>query len=315
MNAQRLDDPVAEEAIDWMVRLQSGDFDAAQQAELERWRNRSAHHRQVYQRLLAGLAQFQQSPWRGRASQPLLRSLEQPDGRRAFLRTALGVGLLVGGAGWLSGGGAGDGLEYRTRTAERGSWRLSDGSQLQLNARSRVSLWFDGEQRRLRLHEGEMLIQVAPLVQRPLSIHTASGALLSEGGQLALRELSGRSRVVTLHEGVRLLPSAAAAQALPAGRVTWFSAGGVLEQTAMGAMETAWLQGWLVAHNEPLGNLVEALRGYRKGWVRVEPEVAGLRVSGRFPLDDSRQTLEILQQSLPIRVVQVSDWLLLIRAV
>ncbi|MCU1723127.1 FecR/PupR family sigma factor regulator [Pseudomonas sp. 5P_5.1_Bac1] len=102
MNEQRLDDPVAEEAIDWMVRLQSGDFDDHLYAELEHWRSRSSHHRQVYQRLLAGLAQFQQSPWRGRASQPLLRSLEQSDGRRTFLCTALGLSLLLGGAGWLA---------------------------------------------------------------------------------------------------------------------------------------------------------------------------------------------------------------------
>ncbi|MDU9394688.1 FecR family protein [Pseudomonas japonica] len=317
MNPQRLDDPVAEEAIEWMVRLQSGAFDDHQQAELEHWRNRSSHHRQVYQRLLAGLAPFRQSPWRGRASQPLLSSLEQPDGRRAFLRTALGVSLLVGGGAWLGGTqglGGGAAQEYRTATAERGSWRLSDGSQLQLNARSRVSLWFDGEQRRLRLHEGEMLVQVAPLASRPLAIETASGTLYSHGGQLALRELADRSRLVSLREDLRLQPSGAPALSLRAGRVTWFDARGVLEQTPMGSMETAWLQGWLVVHNEPLGNLIEALRAYRKGWMRLEPAIADLRVSGRFPLDDSRQTLEILQQSLPIQVLQVTDYLLLIRA-
>lgn len=316
MKEQRLDDPVAEEAIDWMVRLQSGDFDAPQQAELERWRHRSAHHRQVYQRLLAGLAPFEQSPWRGRASQPLLHSLEQPDGRRAFLRNALAVGLLVGGAGWLASSPRGvwqGGQEYRTATAQRGSWRLSDGSHLQLNARSRVSLWFDGQQRRLRLHEGEMLIQVAPRVQQPLVIQTGSGQLYSEGGRLGLRELADRSRVVTLQQEARLVPGAAAPSSLRAGQVTWFSAGGVLQQAPMAATETAWLQGWRVMHDEPLGTLFDALRDYRKGWVRVEPGVAQLRVSGRFPMDDSRQTLEILQRTLPIQVIELTEYLLLIR--
>ncbi|NIE73370.1 DUF4880 domain-containing protein [Pantoea sp. Ap-967] len=315
MKPQRLDDPVAEEAIEWMVRLQSGAFDEQQQSELERWRNRSSHHRQVYQRLLSGLARFQQSPWRGRASQPLLNSLDQPDGRRALLRNALGVCLLLGGVGWLASSPRDswrDGLEYSTRTAERGSWRLSDGSQLQLNARSRVSLWFDGQQRRLRLHEGEMLIDVAPLGQRPLAIQTASGTLFSEGGRLALREAPGRARVVTLQQAASLAPGAAPAVLLRAGQVTWFDPRGVLQQAPMAAMETAWLQGWLVVHDEPLANLVEALRSYRKGWVRLDPAVAQLRVSGRFPLDDSRQTLEILQQSLPVRIVQVTDYLLLI---
>lgn len=78
-------------------------------------------------------------------------------------------------------------------------------------------------------------------------------------------------------------------------------------------METAWLQGWLVAHNDPLLGLVEALRAYHKGWVRLDPAVAQLRVSRRFPLGDSAQILEILQQSLPIDVTQITDYLLLIR--
>ena len=316
MKEQRLDDPVAEEAIDWMVKLQSGEFDEQQRAELERWRKRSSHHQQVYQRLLAGLAPFQQSPWRGRTTQPLLHSLEQPDGRRAFLRNALAVSLVIGGAGWLAGHpltSGSDGQDYSTATAQRGRWRLSDGSDLQLNARSRVSLWFDHKQRRLRLHEGELLIDVAPSAGQPLVIQTDSGAIFSEGGRLTVREFPKRSRVVTLQGHASLAPSASSPLLLDDGQVTWFDPRGVQGQTPLGGTETAWLQGWMVAHNEPLLSLVEALRDYRKGWVRIDPAVSQLRVSGRFPLDDSRQTLEILQQSLPIDVMQITDYLLLIR--
>ena len=102
MSKHPLNDPVAEEAIGWLVQIQSGDFTPAQQQALDDWRSTSAHHRQVYQQLIAGLDQLKASPWRGRSSAQLLRSLEQPNSRRAFLRTSLCAVGLAAGVGWVS---------------------------------------------------------------------------------------------------------------------------------------------------------------------------------------------------------------------
>ncbi|MCU1717253.1 DUF4880 domain-containing protein [Pseudomonas sp. 5P_3.1_Bac2] len=103
MSQQPLQDPVVEQAIAWLVQLQSGDFSPTQQAALEQWRGTSARHRQVYEQLLASLEQFKASPWRGRPSEPLLRSLEQPSSRRALLRNSFCVLGVAAGVGWLTG--------------------------------------------------------------------------------------------------------------------------------------------------------------------------------------------------------------------
>ncbi|MBW6227183.1 FecR/PupR family sigma factor regulator, partial [Pseudomonas aeruginosa] len=59
---------IVEEAIEWMVRLQSGDFSAAEGDALERWKALSSEHAEVFRQLLGSLAPLQDSPWRGQPS-------------------------------------------------------------------------------------------------------------------------------------------------------------------------------------------------------------------------------------------------------
>jgi transmembrane sensor len=75
-----------------------------------------------------------------------------------------------------------------------------------------------------------------------------------------------------------------------------------------------WLSGRLNVLDEPLEQVVEALRPYSRGFVRVSPEVRHLRVQGVFPLDDPDRTFTALAETLPIRVDRYSPWLTLIRA-
>ncbi len=305
MSKHPLNDPVAEEAIGWLVQIQSGEFTPAQQEALEEWRSTSAHHRQVYQQLIAGLDQLKASPWRGRSSAQLLRSLEQPNSRRAFLRTSLCAVGLAAGVGWVSRFEEA-GQTYATGTAERRTWQLADGSTLKLNARSQVV----GESRSLELRAGEMLVNAT----HPLQISTRVGRISADSGRLMLSEQGSAVRLVTLDADAVLHFEGGAQQRIGMHQSTLFDHQRVLAQVPMAATETAWLEGWLVVRNQTLATVVDAIRPYRSGVVRLDAKVAGLRVTGRFPLDDARQTLEALEQSLPIRVTQWGGVLVLIGA-
>lgn len=309
MSKHPLNDPVAEEAIGWLVQIQSGEFTPAQQEALDEWRSTSAHHRQVYQQLIAGLDQLKASPWRGRSSAQLLRSLEQPNSRRAFLRTSLCAVGLVAGVGWVSRFEEA-GQTYATGTAERRTWQLADGSTLKLNARSQVVSTLSADPRSLELRAGEMLVNVL----RPLQVNTRAGRVSTTSGRLMLSEQGSAVRLVTLDADAVLHFEGGAQQRIGMHQSTLFDHQRVLTQVPMAATETAWLDGWLVARNQTLATVVDAIRPYRSGIVRLDAKVAGLRVTGRFPLDDARQTLEALEQSLPIRVTQWGGVLVLIGA-
>jgi transmembrane sensor len=309
VSKQPLNDPVAEEAIGWLVQIQSGDFSPAQQQALDEWRGTSAHHRQVYAQLIAGLDQLKASPWRGRSSAQLLRSLEQPNSRRAFLRTSLCAVGVAAGVGWVS-RFEDAGQTYATGTAERRTWQLADGSTLKLNARSEVISTLAGDTHSLELRTGEMLVNLL----RPLQVKTRAGHISATTGRLMLSEQGSAMRLVTLDADAVLHFDGGAQQRVGMHQSTLFDHQRILTQVPMATTETAWLDGWLVVRNQTLATVVEAIRPYRKGIVRLDAAVAQLRVSGRFPLDDARQTLEALEQSLPIRVTQWGGVLVLIGA-
>ncbi|MET0125314.1 MAG: iron dicitrate transport regulator FecR, partial [Pseudomonas caspiana] len=60
--------------------------------------------------------------------------------------------------------------------------------------------------------------------------------------------------------------------------------------------------------DQSLGDIVEALRPYRRGILRISPQARALRVSGVFPLDDTDQALRSLQEVLPIKVETHFNW-------
>ncbi len=64
----------------------------------------------------------------------------------------------------------------------------------------------------------------------------------------------------------------------------------------------------LVAQDMRLDAFAFELSRYRPGLLRVEPQVAGLRLTGAFQLDDTDTVLESLARMLPIDVLYRSQY-------
>lgn len=275
---------IVEEAIEWMVRLQSGDFSAAEGDALERWKALSSEHAEVFRQLLGSLAPLQDSPWRGQPSATVLRALEQPSSRRRFVGGALGLFVL-----------------------------LADGSRLRLNARSKARPLLDGAQRRLELRRGAMRLEVKEDPRGAFALDCAAGRVDCASGSLLLAEERGAIRLVTLRGSARLTTGEGRQLAVAARRSLLFDAGGLLEQGPMQAGEDAWASGWLEVHDRSLAWVAEAFRPYLPGILQLDAEIAGNRVSGLFPLDDMHTSLDMLGRSLPIRVLRYSDYWISLR--
>lgn len=89
--------------------------------------------------------------------------------------------------------------DYRSPVGQRRRMGLEDGSVLQLNTRSAADVRFDGQQRRVRLFEGELALQVASDA-RPLLLRTGEGALRLDSGRFNVRQFDGYS-LVSVFEG------------------------------------------------------------------------------------------------------------------
>ena len=64
----------------------------------------------------------------------------------------------------------------------------------------------------------------------------------------------------------------------------------------------------LVANEQRLDHFLAELGRYRTGWLRCDPAIAGLRISGAFALNDTDQALQALTTSLPVRIEETTRY-------
>lgn len=321
MSKARLD-PVSEQAIDWMVRLRAGTPNAALQERFNAWLDMDPAHAQAWARLHERLggsfntvrALDRRVPGQTEHARQLL--LQPHASRRDALRVIAGLGLIGGGL-WLGARSPlGDSLlaDLHTGRGQRENFNLADGSRLSLNADSAVDLHFDDQQRLVILRRGELIIQVAVDPIRPLRVRTAQGEVRALGTRFLVAQEQDVTRVVVLEHSVRTRLFDGSERDLQEGQAALLYAGRIEPLGSDQRHRADWLSGRLNVLDDPLEKVVDALRPYSRGFVRVAPEVRDLRVQGVFPLNDPERTLSALAETLPIRVDRYSPWLTLIRA-
>lgn len=300
----RPDETLIDEAAQWMALLQSGHVSLQERAAFDAWRTADPRHQQIIEQMGGGLNLLRHANLRGIPRESVLHSLNAPSGRRRFLSGSLSVlgiavlaGLLGRRYGWLPEAG-----ELSTGTGERRAFTLEDGSALTLNARSRVVPRFDSVERLLDLRSGELLIDVAKNLARPFVVETEHGRMRALGTKFLVQRGEDSTRLVMLHSQVEVVTASGARQVVQAGESLLFNAQEILALERSKGQESAWVQGRLEVRDRPLSEVIDSLRSYRRGILHLSPEVAGLRLSGLYPLDDSDRTLQLLERSLPIRV-------------
>jgi transmembrane sensor len=89
---------------------------------------------------------------------------------------------------------------------------------------------------------------------------------------------------------------------LPAGQSAWFDGTTLAQEKADVDGEASWTDGILVVNDRSLSYMIDALRPYYPGIIRLDSDVAALRVTGVFSLADPRHALDALAQTLLVRV-------------
>ncbi|QRY77231.1 FecR domain-containing protein [Pseudomonas sp. PDNC002] len=296
-----------EQATRWLVLLRSGHASHEDLRAFAQWRARDARHQQLCDQLERTLGVFRVAQEQGVRGEQLQRTLSAAGAsRRRVMRGALvGAGVMLG-AGLLANRQLPlDELtaDLHTATGQRQRINLDDGSELVLNARSAVDLDFSAQRRVLRLRRGEIQLRVAA-DRRPLLVVSPFGQLASQGGRLQLRLETDRCAVTALDASLELVTLAGERLQLPRRQQVSFDRFAFAMPAPLQGGEGAWVDGLLEVRNQRLGEVLDALRPYRSGVLRVDPAVAELRVSGLFRLDDSDQALDVLARTLPIRIAR-----------
>lgn len=312
-------DRATHEAVDWLLKLESAPARSPMQHAFECWLQRCPSHQAAWQRVNAVLNEpladlhhvEQRTAGQLMIASRSLREMPSPS-RRKVLGGGLAMLLLgLGGAGiaqrrmpltdLLS--------DLRTGTGERRSFTLHDGSRLNLNARSAVDLRFNASQRLVLLRDGEVQVDVVPEPGRPFIVATRQGQVQALGTRFSVRQDDQQSLVAVQQHSVLLSSGGAAPLRIEEGQAFRFD--GLRSEAVAPSLRTraSWTEGRVDVRDEPLGDLIDAMRPYRAGLLRISPQAAQVRVYGSFPLDDSERTLRSLSETLPIRVDSLGSWL------
>lgn len=299
-------DPAAQQAIEWMVHQQSGEMTDAQRAAFERWRAEDIRHDLACRRIEQALGSMPQI-----AAEPSLRNTLNKNGsRRQFLQNTLAIAAVASTSGWLydrqtplSGWFA----DLHTGTSERRTTRLADSSIITLNARSSIDVNVNVTQRHIQLIKGQIYID-APSAQMPLRITTRDGQVNLNSGIFTVSVRSEGTRITALSQPAQINAHRSTGKLLQRGQGALINDEQIAIHPIVINAESAWLDGLIEVNDQPLEQLVEALRDYRTGIIRLSPDAAKLKVSGIFPLDNTDYALDALMQTLPVVVSRTTGY-------
>lgn len=301
-----MNDALIDSATRWYVLLRSGEATAADWQRYHHWRAADPRHDALCRQLETRLGVFQVAQAQGVSSKVLQQALDAPSSRRHVLQVALaGAGVAMGAALLSKPMGLADlTADIRTGTGERRTVTLADGSELLLNAQSAADIQFDPQRRLVRLREGELLARVASDRNRPFLIQTEQAQVRAYGNRFVLRERQGQGQVVALDGALEIDRQSGERLQLAAGHEVHFDRAGFGPVQVSSAGATAWIDGFLQVRDRPLAEVIDALRPYHTGVLRLDPSVAGLRVSGLYRLDNPQQILDTLARTLPIHITR-----------
>ncbi|HEY0946286.1 MAG TPA: FecR domain-containing protein [Opitutaceae bacterium] len=299
----------------WAARLDGGDLSPARRAELAAWLERKPARRALlsaYCQLSVELEQ-QLPALAERQPHPALLSANVGARRQRRWR---GLAVAAGLAATLA---LGIGLRWRphepvtpatiaTAPARRQSVTLADGTRADLNAKTTLRIDFrDRAQRLVRLDHGEALFTVAKDPERPFIVETPAGRIRVTGTVFNLRtDTPGQLEVTVLEGSVEVTPHAATEplQLRPGDQVR-LADGRLLvrrDRLELAVQSVAWREGQIVSDELSLGEAAARLSAYHDRPIEVAPEVASLRLGGRYSLDDLDGFLAALERVLPVRV-------------
>ena len=203
---------------------------------------------------------------------------------------------------------------------------LTDGSQVALNANSRVVVQFDERVREITLKRGEALFDVAKDRSRPFVVIAGDRKVIAVGTSFEVRreEPAGSTFEVTLMEGrvaiepiswPNALPSAAASgvRLLNPGERLRFTGdrNDTLDSPSIERV-TAWRRGKLIFDDASLGEAAAEFNRYGTRRLVIEsPAARNLRIGGVFGIRDPYSFAQSAASTYHLRIVTRGNTIIL----
>ncbi len=299
------------EAIAWVVRITSGTATEEDAARLALWRAECAAHEDAYRDAVR--------LWKisGPALQAGQARSHSAISRRRFLGATAAGASVAAGASFASYLGLLPSMnavfaDYATARGQQRQVKLEDGSTVDLDGGSSLSVTFSANARSATLHEGAALFTVAHDPSRPFAVAAAQGRTVALGTTFAVRHGAGDVEVECLEGKIKV--ACVNEARLSAGDTILYSGQG-LGAISPGSPDemAAWRRGLLVFRDRSLNDVVLDINRHRKGRVVIARNHLGARrVSGVFHLDRPDEILAHLEATLQLSARPVGGGVVLL---
>ncbi len=333
-------DDVQEQAAEWLVRMDSDDgLNSEEFARLQLWLAENPLHSKVlkefaetweHANILTELAiPIDETPKSSRIQRRTIFQAASVAACAVFaVVVATSFGLLSLDRGVLN-------QDYLTKIGELKSYKLSDGTQIQLNTDTKVSVRYSEQYRDVFLSKGEAHFDVAKQVGRPFRVFAANGRInavgtafsvyLSENeidvtvseGRVSLARLANMVNHDGLtkadlsrpaeQEGERLGLIRAGESAQLALRTSELDSAAplIIDKNVNLQKRLAWTEGVLQFSGEPLSVVVQELGRYTTDRIEFDnPELAMIRIGGRFPTGEADIMLAAIESNVGLKVTR-----------
>jgi transmembrane sensor len=318
------------EAVDWLVRLQGETATERDWLDFDAWLTTSPANAQAYDAVLAFDDRLDLDSRLARTEpvgEPFTTSLGKVVSlrpRRTLIWSA-GAAIaaaFIAGAVLLPASGLLGAHEttYVTGVGERRTVALEDGSRIEMNAASRMTVRLERHARRVRLGDAQAFFDVAKDTSRPFLVSAGDTQVRVVGTQFDVRHRDGQVAVNVQRGLVEVrpnLPRDAAPFRLRSGQGLSHRKGqradARVSTVAVGEV-AGWRQGRLIYRDQPLSQIVGDMNRLFPRPVKLgDAEAAGLRLSGVLIVDDQDAMVDRLSHLLPVRTT-TTDEAIVIRA-
>ncbi|MDB5422915.1 MAG: transcriptional regulator [Phenylobacterium sp.] len=307
------------DAADWVVRLQAPDLTEDQAVAFDAWLSASDDNARAYDAALGVMQEVEASAPRiaydlrrlPQARPPLARS---DAARRGWmvaggLAAAATIAVAVMPIGLLS-------APPQTFTTAKGEHRtvtLADGTTVDLNAGTRMTVTMARHERRVSMPQGEAVFDVAADHARPFLIAAGDRTVRVVGTRFDVRRRGGQLSVTVDRGVVEVRPNEAAPgrafRLHPGQRLDHEDGAAVARVHAVEPSDVyAWRTGRLIYRDQPLGDVVADLNQQYARQIRLEdPAMAATRFSGVLVLDNQDAVIRRLALLAPLRALRSGD--------
>jgi transmembrane sensor len=198
---------------------------------------------------------------------------------------------------------------YKTGVGERRVVAMADGSTVELNTKTNISVGSGADRRSVRLDGGEAWFEVAHDPKHPFVIQVGDRQVTVLGTKFSIRRDGDKVEVVVAEGKVRVEDPRQperhpAVLATPQQMVLADAAGTLVAPISAERLtsELAWRRGVLMFDGVPLREVAGEFNRYNKKQIAVDAKVADVRIGGSFEATNIDGFARLLRKGFDLKV-------------